>query len=96
MSLDQGSDGWAAVNFLVWHKRCNALVVPDPSHRVWSDCENAIKDSGLWPSCLAGVVLLNLDIGPWAQSKRFAEAKQAAWGVFAHGGPQLSHLRRLD
>ena len=64
VSLDQGSDGWAAMNFLCWHKRVNALVIPDASHRVWNDTENALKAAGLWPTCLLGIVLLNLDI--WA------------------------------
>ena len=77
VSIDQGSDGWSAMNFLCRAKRANCLVIPDTSHRLWNDCEAAIKDSLLWPSCLCGIVLLNLDTGPWSQSKWFSESQQA-------------------
>ena len=76
-ALDQGSDGWSAVHFLQ-HCRVNILIVHDASHRVWNDCQLALKASGCWSLCLVGLVLLNLDHGPWEGAKWHAEAQQAA------------------
>ena len=48
--IDQGSDGWCAVNWMVWKAGLNVLQLFDPSHRVWNDCQNACKDSFYWAS----------------------------------------------
>lgn len=77
VSIDQGSDGWAAVNFLAFKLECNIMVVHDASHRVWNDVAGAIKRVRLWPTCLVGIILLNLDVGPWNSSKWWADAVQA-------------------
>ena len=76
-ALDQGSDGFCAVHFLE-HVRVNILVVNDASHRVWNDAQLALKDSGCWSLCMIGLVLLNLDHGPWEGARWHSESQQAA------------------
>ena len=77
VSLDQGSDGWSAVSYMAWHRHCNIYIALDASHRVWNDVEGAIRSEGLWSTCLLGIVLLNMDVGPWASAKWYTESQQA-------------------
>ena len=97
-ALDQGSDGWSAVHYLQ-HCKVNMLIVNDASHRVWNDCQLALKDSGCWGLCLVGLVLLNLDHGPWEGAKWHQESQQAAleYGRLANSECPLflSHLPQI-
>lgn len=76
VSIDQGPDGWSAVHFLQNRLSCNMWLTPDPSHRVWNDCELAIRDMRLWSQCLTGIICLNADQGPWANARWWEEARQ--------------------
>ena len=77
-SLDQGTDGWAAVNFLQSHLHINMYVIHDASHRVWNDIQLALQDAKLWSLMLAFMVGCNADHGPWADARFYAEAVEAA------------------
>ncbi len=43
LSVDQGSDGWAAKNFLRSRKVCHCVLMDD-SHRKWNNGLAALKD----------------------------------------------------
>ena len=65
--------GWSACHWLI-HLRHNILLLHDWCHRVWNDVELAIAEMGWRHTVLLGVIMLNLDHGPWAGSPRwFAE-----------------------
>jgi hypothetical protein len=74
---DQGSDGWSALWFLQSHLSINCLVLNDPLHRSWNDCQLALKGSGLWSFILVTSKVFSLDVGPWQDAKWFQEAKEA-------------------
>ena len=53
VSLDQGADGWAGCQFMLYNLMINLVVVPDPYHRVWNDVKSATRRSGLMHLCVA-------------------------------------------
>ena len=64
--------GWSACHWLI-HLRHNILLLHDWCHRVWNNVELAIAEMGWRHTVLLGVIMLNLDHGPWAGHKWFAE-----------------------
>ena len=76
--IDQGSDGMAAVSYLMNRLSCNILVLPDPSHRVWNDCQLALKAAKLWGLTMVMSKVFSLDHGPWADAKWYEQSKEAA------------------
>ena len=92
--IDQGSDGWSACHWLI-HLRHNILLLHDWCHRVWNNVELAIADMGWRYTVLLGVIMLNLDHGPWAGHKWFAEMVAGAEEyirVFQQRRPHLCFL----
>ena len=77
VSIDQGSDGWSACQYLT-HASAVIITLFDTSHRLWNDCQAALRSSGLWHYCLLMVICLNLDNGPWDGAKWWEELKQGA------------------
>jgi hypothetical protein len=47
LCIDQGSDGWAAKNFLI-HKGVCLTVLADDSHRKWNNATLALKAFTQW------------------------------------------------
>jgi len=76
--IDQGSDGMAAVSYLMYRLNCNIMVLPDPSHRVWNDCQLALKAAKLWGLTMVMSKVFSLDHGPWADAKWYEQSKEAA------------------
>ena len=76
VAIDQGSDGWCAMMFLLYFMKLLVMCIPDPSHRCWNDCELALHDTDLWKLCILGVVLLGVDQGAWGNAKWFNEARE--------------------
>ena len=74
---DQGSDGWSALWFLQSHLNTNCLVLNDPLHRSWNDCQLALKGSRYWSFILVTSKVFSLDVGPRQDAKWFQEAKEA-------------------
>ena len=65
IAIDQGTDGWCAAYWLLYLVFACVVVVFDPSHRVWNDCQLALADAHLTGIVALLVVVFNLDHGPW-------------------------------
>ena len=53
------------------------LLLYDPSHRVWNDCQLALQDAGLWYWCVVTVILMNVDQGPYRSAAWWGDLKAA-------------------
>ena len=78
ISLNQGTDGRAAMGYLEWHQNVCALTIKDLSHRLWNDCWLSIRDASLKPVVVLMMVVLNSDHGPWEDAKWHQELKESA------------------
>lgn len=87
INLDQGSDGWAALNFASYALHLNVLGLKDPAHRCWNDCCLAMKVCGVWPLMLAFIVVASCDHGPWQDSRWYTESVEAARTYEQLAGP---------
>eukprot|EP00971_Amphidinium_carterae_P328423 6460296-Amphidinium_carterae.2 len=78
VSLDQGSDGYAAMHFLIHKLGVNADLVPDPSHQWHRDVQNtwSALGWGSWTRLL--VVPINLFHGPFAAGARYHEYRESS------------------
>ena len=67
-AIDQGSDGWSAVHYLLstFHNLCPFF---DASHRVWNDVLLALGDAGLAAYTTVALIILRQDSGPWGSTK---------------------------
>lgn len=43
LSVDQGGDGWCALNWLLSNMKVNAFVISYPCHRCWNDCKKGAR-----------------------------------------------------
>ena len=84
LSLDQGSDGWAAVWWLTFKARLRLVFTFDPFHREHNDILNAIKQAKCWSAVLLTGMVHNLVYGPWDGSKWFQAMKDGAVHYFSH------------
>ena len=50
VALDQGSDGWSAMHWLLFEQRACVLLLRDPLHRLWNSTQNAVREAGELPS----------------------------------------------
>ena len=76
VAIDQGSDGIAAVKYLLW-LGCCLTIWCDFSHGSNNDVNGTIKDLGLWSFWLLMLVALNVPHGPWDDDVRFAQTREA-------------------
>ena len=76
--IDQGSDGWSATAYMQNQLRCCCLILPDPSHRVWNDCQLALKGCKLWSLTMVMAKIFSLDQGPWEEARWFQQSAEAA------------------
>ena len=72
--VDQGSDGWCALHFLV-ALGLNLIILFDWKHRTWNDVQLSLKDSNLWLVVVLTTVILNVDRGPWNNHTWWEELK---------------------
>jgi len=76
LCIDQGSDGWAAGNWLQRRAHVVAMLCCDPSHRISNDTHLALGRSQLWTAVLVLTVVLNLDQGPWKDQRWYEQCVQ--------------------
>lgn len=87
LTIDQGSVGWAASQFLLRHESYNLLLLADPNHRSWNDVCASLKLSKLWPVVLMSKVLFDTNIGPWDGAKWWEELKEGCVSFVGVAGP---------
>lgn len=77
--LDRGSDGMAAVQYLMYGAACKANIVhvPDPHHDCWNIVRTVAKDVGLATFLVAKTICLNYRHGPWQDSRFFVVGQEA-------------------
>lgn len=69
VAVDQGADGWSAVNWMLYRQQLSALVLCDSAHRLWNDYRLAVSGAGMWSIVPLFAVVLNLDCGPWSDNR---------------------------
>eukprot|EP00971_Amphidinium_carterae_P227410 4510577-Amphidinium_carterae.1 len=77
ISLDQGSDQWAGVNYLLFQRAVCLIPFRDPMHRLWNDVMGAVKRSSLYPLSLMLSIAMSTDSGPWRGSKWGQQSAEA-------------------
>lgn len=68
VALDQGSDGWSAMAYLL-DRQCNVEASPDLAHGANNDLKGVAKDLGLWQHELCMAVAYNLNQAPWGSAR---------------------------
>lgn len=86
LTVDQGSDGWCALNWLLSSQHVNAFIVSDPAHRCWNDCKGALTDVGLFSFVILTTICMNMNFGPFSSSQ---------WWIDGVDGVK-SHLQTAD
>lgn len=95
ISIDQGSDGWCPAIYLVHGLFLRAVLFFDPSHRVWNDCQGAIKQQGLWDTILLWGILFNLNDGPYEGAAWWRTTQEAAESYAATAKTDCPILQNL-
>lgn len=67
-AVDQGSDGMAALNYLLY-KRVAVMKVADQSHRISNDADLALKDVGVDQLVALVSFIIGTDSGPWGSGR---------------------------
>ena len=75
ISLDHGSDGFAAVHALQYALSVNLTVYPDPSHGAHRDFILLLQALNLWPMWALMLVSWNLPHGPEDDDLRFNQIR---------------------
>lgn len=92
ISPDQGSDGTAALCFMVWSLGCNVDVAFDPSHACWNDLLVGIKSANLYRHLLLSLIRLNVPTGPWSEDMRYKQCLQGLQELLSTETPQSCPL----
>lgn len=96
-SVNQGADGWQALQYLMYEMRVAVVAVKDPSHRLWRDTWLAISHAHLKPLCVLLSIVLSADHGPWQDARWFQASKEAASSYMQLGGiDDLLFQRQVD
>ena len=66
-----------AIYWLLYPGRVCLLPIFDANHRVWNDCQLALQHSRLWTLVQLMTIVLNLDHGPWQESRWVQEGREA-------------------
>ena len=100
LSCDMGSDGLAAVCFLIYHLSLCLTLQQDHPHGCKNDLQQALRRTQLHPlACMMGIVF-NISYGSWDTGTRWSEAKSAVeeWmqdpGVDGLFGEHVSEILR--
>lgn len=94
VSIDQGSDGWGALMFLMYHRQASVMCIKDPSHRMWRDVWLGLAGAQLKPLMVLASIVLNLDHGPWGDSRWYQSSREAAAAYLRVGGPDDALFQR--
>lgn len=94
VSVDQGADGWQALQYLVYEKRAAVVAMKDPSHRLWRDTWLAVTHAHLKPLCILLTIVLNADHGPWQDARWYQASREAALTYMKVGGADDSLFER--
>ena len=78
VSLDQGSDGWSAVFYLLNFRSANLVIVPDLAHRIWNDTKAALRQAKLMGLVWLATVCFNFEHGPWTDKRWFRTGQEGA------------------
>lgn len=95
VSLDQGSDGWSAVQFLANGLPFGVMALADPSHRCWNDCQLSLKDSQTWGAVQLMTIVLNLDSGPWRDARWYQQAREAVEAYLKTATPETCPIWQM-
>jgi len=89
LCMDQGTCGYAASWFLLYHEsmKLNLVFLQDPAHRCWNDIRAAIVDSGHWGHVLLTSVAYNCQFGPWSTESVWADQKESMEEFITLSGP---------
>lgn len=87
MAPDQGTDGLAALNYLMYDQSLNIDLTPDTSHGMWRDVQLAIKRTGHWSSLLLLVSTFNVFHGPYEEDRFYHVVKEAVQEYFLVADP---------
>lgn len=94
LSIDQGSDGWSAANYLLYHERAAIVVVKDLHHRLWNDTWLALSRSQWRPFMTLAMTTLNMDHGPWSSHRWFEEGVAVCRAYQEIAGPDCALFQR--
>lgn len=91
VSIDQGSDGLAATNFMK-HMGMNVSIACDYSHGANNDFLDCIKDLGLQPYWLLLLLCFNVEHGPWGEDARWNQMVECFDELRRYGSPKQCAL----
>ena len=95
LCIDQGSDGWAAIQWLLYMASLRMVVFHDPSHRNWNDLRNAIGAAGLWDAVLLWGVVFSCNHGPFESASWWRAAQHAAADYSQHASATCPLLQSM-
>ena len=81
--IDQGSDGWSLMFYLLHKCRLRLVTKFDIYHRESNDIQGAVKAAGQWSVCVLSGMVHNLNYGPWEGSAWFKKLVTGATEYFA-------------
>jgi hypothetical protein len=76
ISIDQGSDGICATNYLK-HLKANVTIYCDWSHGANNDFSETLRAMGLFPYWLLMLIVFNVEHGPFADDMRWNQVEEA-------------------
>ena len=76
LCLDQGSDGWAGLRYLLHGMPCCIYYTVDASHRCWNDVQLGIRDCNLWSIVNILTIVFNIDHGPWSDARWYQQGRE--------------------
>ena len=85
--IDQGSDGWSTMYYVLYKLKLRAILKFDIFHREHNDVSGAVKASGMWSSCILSGMVHNVNYGPWEGHKWFRQLLTGAQAYFSLAGP---------
>ncbi len=87
VACDRGSDGVAAIAFLLRHLMLNVDVNYDQSHDVTNHLDLAIEAAGLKPFATLMCGVHNVPHGPWAEDTRYHQVVAGLKDIFEFEKP---------
>ena len=94
--IDQGSNGWSAIQYGIQKMQRLIRLTNDPNHRMWNDIKAACKKSAAytWRTMLELTLVFNLNYGPFG-SKQWGDAKREMQKTFIENHTAESpHFRK--
>lgn len=76
LAPDQGTDGLAALSYLMYDQGINVDYTPDTSHGMWRDVQLSIKRCGHWSFLLLLVSCFNIFHGPFEEDRFSTSSKR--------------------